>query len=343
MPEGSSDLTNGHHSSSSPQQADISNFLSSSSVMRKASPMPQALPQPAYPTPSTPWQQASNGLTSPTDSAPTAGKTSQVLAKLTSECDRLRREIKAEKAAKEEAVQQFQALKGRVNWLEDKNSTLAMQLDANENALARKERRLDDLKASLEEEIARRKRAEDREAEMGRKLGETVSQASKDVAEAHMAQKNAENAYATLENEYQGLQRRIAFLRKEVEDLTKKINENSAIHKHQLTQLEVLLDQQRHQQEKSDRQVQEMSALLREYRETEENTKRLEIEMQDVVHEMRWVMQLHRTRSGEDPMPLHTPKADHSSPKKQTASLPTSKSASSPKLLRKLPVNGVAV
>jgi chromosome segregation ATPase len=256
-----------------------------------------------------------------------------VLAKLTAECDRLRREIKAEKAAKEEAVQQFQALKGRVNWLEDKNSTLSMQLDANENALARKERRMDDLKTSLEEQVARRKRAEDREAEMGRKLGETVSQAAKDVSEAHLAQKNAENAYATLENEYNGLQRRIQFLRKEVEELTRKINENSAVHKQQLTQLEVLLDQQRHQQEKSDRQVQEMSTLLRSYRETEENTKRLEAEMQDAVHEMRWVMRLHQSRQGkEQPVPVTPTHKKHSS----------SPSKSSPTKLRKQPtVEGV--
>lgn len=302
--------------------------------MRKASPMPQALATPAYPTPQTPWQQhATNGLTSPTDNTPPAGKTSQVLAKLTSECDRLRREIKSEKASKEEAVQQFQALKGRVNWLEDKNSTLTMQLDANENALARKERRMDDLKASLEEEVARRKRAEEREAEMGRKLGETVSQAAKDVSEAHMAQKHAENALATLENEYNGLHRRMAFLRKEVEELTRKINDNSRIHAQQLTQLEVLLDQQRHQQEKSDRQVLEMSNLLKSYRDTEENTKRLETEMQDAVHEMRWVMQLQQTREGKDPVPKPRPAPATAAPAVQSPTSPQQskkKHASSP-------------
>jgi chromosome segregation ATPase len=257
--------------------------------------MPQALPQPS--PSSSPWHHTTSTLVSPTDSTPAAGKTSQVLAKLTAECDRLRREIKAEKAAREEAVQQFQALKTRVNWLEEKNSMLSLQLDTNGNALARKERRMDDLKAGLEEEIARRKRAEEREAEMGRKLGETVSQAAKDVSSANTARKAAENAYATLENEYSGLTRRIAFLRKEVETLTSKINENSAVHKRQVLQLEVLVDQQRQAQEKSERQVGEMASLLRGYRETEENAKRLEGEMQRAVHEMRWVMRLHESRT----------------------------------------------
>ena len=266
--------------------------------MRKASP----LPLPAYPTPSTPWQPT-NGVAGLPEATPPAGKTSQVLAKLTGDNDRLRREIKAEKAAKEEALQQFQALKGRVNWLEDKNATLTMQFDANENALARKERRLDDLRAILDEEVSRRKRAEEREAEMGRKLGDTVSQAAKEVSEAHAAQKNAENSYATLQNEYSGLEKRIKFLRSEVEVAVERIDEEKAMHRKQLTQLEVLLDQQRHQQEKSDKQVQEMSALLRSYRDTEENVKRLEMELQETVHEMRWVMRLHRSREGTGSTP----------------------------------------
>lgn len=255
------------------------------------------MPLPAYPTPNAPWQY-SNGLNggSPEPSPTAAGKTSQVLAKLTSENDRLRREIKAEKAAKEEALQQYQLLKGRVNRLEEQNGTIQMQFDHNESALARKERRLDDLRAMLDEETARRKRAEEREAEMGRKLGETVSQAAQEVSEAHAAQKASESAYDTLKREYTGLEKRIQLLRDEVETAVKQIDSEKAIHRKQLTQLEVLLDQERHIQEKSNRDVREMAMLLQSYRATEENVKRLETEMQDTVHEMRWAMRLQEAR-----------------------------------------------
>ena len=369
MPAGAG-YVNGHTNSNNPTNStrsssphasasDLSTSYYSSSLsptMRKASPMPQALPiSSAYsssPSSSSPWQSTTNTLTSPTDSTPPAGKTSQVLAKLTSECDRLRREIKAEKAAKEEAVQQFQALKSRVNWLEEKKSMLSMQLDTNENALARKERRLDDLKSTLEEEVARRKRAEDREAEMGRKLGETVSQAASDVSNANTARKAAENAYATLENEYSGLTRRIAFLRKEVDTLTGKINENSAVHSRQVLQLEVLVEQQRQQQEKSERQVLEMGQLLRGYRETEENTKSLEGQMQNTVNEMRWVMRLHESRTGEmrarDAVPAVNVNASAASRTKEHAkkqSQSSIKMPSSPKQRRKQApgTNGVPI
>lgn len=280
-----------YESKSSP--AVLADSSSRSPIMRKASP----LPLPAYPTPNSPWHHTSNGLTSPSpDTTPTAGKTTQVLARITGENDRLRREFKAEKAAKEDALQQYQALKGQVGWLQDKNATLTMQYDAAENALVRKERRVDDLKASLEEEVARRKRAEEREAEMGRRLGETVSQAAKEVSEAHMAQKHAENAYATIQNEYSGLERRMKFLQSEINTAVGKIDAEKAAYRKQLQQLEVLLDQQRQQQERSDRQVHAMSLLLKDYRDTEENVKKLETELQNTVHEMRWVMRLHKSR-----------------------------------------------
>jgi chromosome segregation ATPase len=263
--------------------------------MKKASPMPL----PAYPTPNSPWHQTNgqNGGTPERETTPSAaGKTSQVLAKLTSDNDRLRREIKAEKAAKEEALQQYQLLKGRVNRLEEQNGTIQMQFDHNESALARKERRLDDIRLMLDEETARRKRAEEREAEMGRKLGETVSQAAQEVAEAHNAQKAAEAAYDTLKREYTGLEKRIQHLRNEVEAAVKRIDAEKAVHRKQLTQLEVLLDQERNIQEKSNKDVRDMGFLVHSYRATEENVKKLETEMQNTVHEMRWAMRLHQAR-----------------------------------------------
>jgi chromosome segregation ATPase len=267
--------------------------------MRKASP----LPLPAYPTPSAPWQYSHgpNGATSP-DAPPTptaAGKTSQVLAKITAENDRLRREIKAERAAREEATEQYQVLRGRVNRLEEQNATLAHQFDANEGALTRKERRLDDLRATLDEEIARRKRAEEREAEMGRNLGETVSKAAKEVAEAHTLQKSAETAYSTISKEYSGLQRRIDTLRKELHTAVERIDTEKDVHRRQLTQLELLLDHQRREHERSDKQVAEMAALINSYQATENNVKALERQMKETVDEMRWAIRLHQSREGK--------------------------------------------
>jgi chromosome segregation ATPase len=116
-----------------------------------------------------------------------------------------------------------------------------------------------------------------------------------------VAQKAAETAYSTLSKEYSGLERRIQLLRQEMEVAVKRIDDERAVHRKQLMQLEILLDQERQQQEKADRQVQEMATLLRSYQATEENVKRLETEMQTTVHEMRWAIRLQRSREHKPP------------------------------------------
>jgi chromosome segregation ATPase len=237
-----------------------------------------------------------NGVNGASPGASAGGKTGQVIEKLTAENDRLRRELRSERANKDEALLELQAMKSRIAYLEEKNSTISYQYDINESALARKERRIDDLRATIEEEARRRKRAEEQSEVMGKRLGETVATASKEVSEAKEARKMAELTCETLEREYSGLQARMQTLRRDWTELEKRIDEERDTHRRQLCQLEVILDQQRQQQEKSDKTVAEMTELITSYRETEENVKKLEIDMAQTVMEMRWVMRLHKTR-----------------------------------------------
>ena len=263
------------------------------------------LPLPKYPTPPPPWtgQQQPNGVppngVNVTSSVGGGGKTSQVIEKLTTENDRLRRELRAERAAKEDAMQEAQAMKTRITYLEEQNSTITYQYDTNEQALARKERRIDDLRLLVEEEARRRKRAEEQSSEMGKKLGETVAEAARDVAESKEARKMAELQCETLQREYNTLHKKMAALRLEWEGWEKRINEEREKHRRELCQLEVVLDQQRQTQEKSDKMVAEMSEIIQGYRTTDENMKQLETEMATVVMEMRWVMRLHIAREGQ--------------------------------------------
>ena len=211
----------------------------------------------------------------------------------------MRRELRAERAAKEDAMQEAQAMKARITYLEEQNSTITYQYDTNEQALARKERRIDDLRMVVEEEVRRRKRAEEQSSEMGKKLGETVAEAAREVAEAKEARKMAELQCETLQREYAALGGRMAVLRREWEGWEKRINEEREKHRRQLCQLEVVLGQQRQHQEKSDKTVAEMTEMIQGYRATEENVKQLETEMATVVMEMRWVMRLHKEREGQ--------------------------------------------
>jgi chromosome segregation ATPase len=267
--------------------------------MRRASP----LPFPAYPTPPTPWQPTSNSSPlSPANASSSSlttgtGKTSQVIEKLTAENDRLRRELKAERAAKDELLQQQRVLKALVDQLEDKNSTLKHQFDTHDGALARKERRLDDLKAHLETEVGRRKRAEEREAEMGRKLGETNAEASRQVAVAKMAMKHSESAYQTVSKEYLDLRTKIGGVVGEFREFRRSVEDQRRERERRLMQLEVLLDQKRQAMEHALKVNREQAALLEQYKEEIGDAITRKEEMIETTHKMRWLIGLHAARN----------------------------------------------
>jgi chromosome segregation ATPase len=220
-----------------------------------------------------------------------------VIEKLTAENDRLRRELKAERAAKDELLQQQRVLKALMDQLEDKNSTLKHQFDTHDGALARKERRLDDLKAHLETEVGRRKRAEDREAEMGRKLGETNAEASKQVAEAKMAMKHSESAYQTVSKEYLDLRTKIGGVVGEFRKFRAGVEEQQKERERRLVQLEVLLDQKRQAMEHASKVNREQAALLEQYKAEIGETITRKEEMIETTQKMRWVMGLHKARN----------------------------------------------
>ena len=299
-----------------PSNPPPSNVMPSSSVQSSPSrPSPvtrkaNGLPLPAYPTPPAPWQTTAsphgggpassvNGV-SPVGAGGAngiaGGKTGQVIERLTSENDRLKRELRSEQAAKDEAQLELRAMKSRIAYLEEQNTTISYQYDINEAALARKERRIDDLKATIEEEARRRRRAEDQSSEMGKRLGETVAGAAREVAEAREARKMAEVAAETLDAEYRALDGRMRALRRDWLALEAKMAGERDGLRRQLCRLEVVLDQQRQRQEKSDETVAELSSLVASYRATEENVKKLETDMAKTVVEMRWVMRLHKAR-----------------------------------------------
>jgi chromosome segregation ATPase len=269
--------------------------------MKRASP----LPFPAYPTPPSPWQATSmmtNNLQSSPGGSPTpalTGKTSQVIEKLTAENDRLRRELKAERAAKDEALQQQRLLKAVVNQLEDKNSTLKHQFDTHDGALARKERRLDDLKAHLETELIRRRKAEDREAEMGRKLGDTAAEASKEVAKAKLAQKHVESAYQTVSKEYLDLRTRIESLTGAFAAYRSNTEDEMVEQESRFVQLEILLDQKRQALELATKVNRDQATVLQQYKEEIGDAAARRLEMIETTQKMRWLMGIYKAKHPE--------------------------------------------
>lgn len=119
-------------------------------------------------------------------------KTSQFIDKLQAENDRLRRDLKAEKLAREEDLRRLGAAKSKAEDTRSEHQHLQVLADTNARALERKDRKLEELKATLEAEQRRRVAAEEREAEMSRILGETRSETQRELAKAMAMQQQAE-------------------------------------------------------------------------------------------------------------------------------------------------------
>ncbi len=125
-------------------------------------------------------------------------KTSQYIDKITSENDRLRRELKAEKLAREDEAKRIAAAHAKAEDSRTENQHLQVLADTNARAIERKDRKLEELKALLDTEAMRRKLAEQRAEEALKMLGDTRSETQRELALAYemrgMAETNLETA-----------------------------------------------------------------------------------------------------------------------------------------------------
>jgi chromosome segregation ATPase len=218
-----------------------------------------------------------------------SGGSSKVIERLTAENDRLRRELRAERAAKEEAEESLRVQKNLIASMQSTQSNLEHVHGSDKLLAERKDRRIAQLKESLEVEVSRRTFAEDKSREMGDKLGETAAAAQKDIAEAQIAAKRAEVAYDALRSTYDQLHGEVLALRqriKEVEASNKGLDKN--IHR-----IAILGEERDKHQASAQRTNAQLRKRLDEYQAQEMRMTALETEMEDAIRAMRWVVKLH--------------------------------------------------
>jgi chromosome segregation ATPase len=254
-----------------------------------------------------PWQQQQNlsASTSPmATSAPfgstTTGaskKTTQVIERLTSENERLRRELKAERALREECQQQERATRALANSKEDKISTLTYQLEASESAQSRKDRRMDDLKLHSKTLAEQKKIAEDSAAGSARRLDEVMAETNKKVAEAQVIAKRSEIAYDTLSKEYFSMRDKADDLDKVFKTLRTSWDSKFRDQAQRLEKLEILLDQTRQAEERMKSVNDEQGRKIEGFKEETQVFRDTHDEMLKTVQQMKWVLGLHNART----------------------------------------------
>lgn len=212
------------------------------------------------PTSATPWLRT-NPHASPNNS-----KTSQYIDKITQENERLRRELRAERLAREDEAKRVSAAKTKAEDSRAEQQHLQVLADANARAIERKDRKIDELKAQLEIEASRREAAERKAEEALKMLGDTRSDTQRQISSAYEQRLRAEaNADATktgYSRKYDSLEKQIKMLHAELEQLKKDRREDADKYRRQA----IVSDQLKHETARALRTENAMKNTLSEYK-----------------------------------------------------------------------------
>ncbi|KAI5848996.1 hypothetical protein BZA05DRAFT_446084 [Tricharina praecox] len=186
--------------------------------------------------------------TSPTRT--TTGKSGRVIEKLMAENDRLRRELKVETTAREEERKAKEAIRQARDFLQSTNDNLILQNNIDKSSLARKDRKIDELKAERDFEREQRLELDERSMIQIRESDSQVQDLKNMMSRSQAERELAVNQYNVVREEFRRLddsyRQRIERLQVH---LTAISAERERDHKF-LQQLEVIVEQQRQELEK---------------------------------------------------------------------------------------------
>jgi chromosome segregation ATPase len=247
-------------------------------------------------------------------------KTSQYIDKITSENDRLRRELKAEKLAREEEAKRVSAARSKAEDSRADFQHLQVLADTNARAIERKDRKLDELKAMVDQEVNRRKVAEQRADQALKMLGDTRSETQKQLAEAYdmklMADTHLETARDGFKRIAESYEKKLKYINDELRKLRQQRIEDADKIKRQA----IISDQLQHEMSRNTRTestlLQTMAAYKEEHRkemdaliadaekmrsalpEKEREAQQLIDSMVETRDKMRWVMTQQQRQQG---------------------------------------------
>ncbi len=250
-----------------------------------------------------------------------AGKSGRVIERITAEKEALRRELTAATAARGELATQVEALKAVVEQLHESKTTLESLISTDQAVLAKKERKIQDLRAALETETRARRDAERNEQAMGAQLEETVARTNRLLAEAGDREKHACVDAAIWREQLKRADERflepVATIRRTVGDFLEKQQQDRGT----LAQMDVLQQQQNQELERAqavnaklherceqlgrekDEKIEEMSRELAVMRETQEARERasqtIVEEAQELVKKMKWTIGVAEARGAQ--------------------------------------------
>ncbi|KAL6720729.1 mother-specific HO expression [Lecanora helva] len=200
----------------------------------------------------------------------TTGKSGRVIEKLMGDNDRLQREKALATAKLEEEVKRGESARSALESLQISNANLLSIHETDKTFLAKKDRRIDELRADLEAERSRRERAERETRESRRERDEIVETLRREAAEDKQLAQRAGTQYEVLSKSWKSLEERYEKQTAKLKVDLKELQDEIGGDKRKLAQLEVILEQLGREGDKSRKTKEKLSSDFQSYKAEQE-------------------------------------------------------------------------
>ena len=241
--------------------------------------------------------------------ATTAGKSGRVIEKLMADVDRLKREKNLATVKLDEEVKRGESARSALENLRVSKESLESMHDVDKTMLARKGRKLEEVRVDLEAERVRRVKAESEVKETRQERDQTVEKLMRELAEEREQSKRASSQYEVLSKSWKSLDENYGRQTSRLKVDFKKLQQERIEDKGKVAKLEIIVEQLQKESEKSDRAKERLLQDFEEYkaekedsiRELREKAERNDAaneqalqQMNTVLGEMRYVVNVRR-------------------------------------------------
>lgn len=218
----------------------------------------------------------------------TTGKSGRVIEKLMGDNDRLQRDKTLATVKLEEEIKRSESARSALESLQVSNSNLISIHETDKTFLAKKDRRIEELRADLDAERARREKAEKDTRESRKERDEAVERLRKEAAEDKQQAQKANSQYDVLSRSWKSMEeryeRQTAKLKADMKGLYQEIEGD----KRKLAQLEVILEQLAQEGDKSRKAKEKLACDFQSFKAEQQASMqgiRQKAEMNDTAHD----------------------------------------------------------
>lgn len=227
--------------------------------------------------------------------------------------ERMQREIKLLTVRYEEEARRSESARALVESLQTTNANLSSICEANNVALARKDRKIEELKADLDSERARRVRSEAQNKEISKERDEVITTCKKELMEEKEVARKSSSQYEVLSSSWRGLDDGYRRQMQKLKDDLKELEAGRQEDQVRIDQLTVVFTQLNKEAASSQAEKEYVMREFEQYKQDKEDSIRQMKEqaernehaneaalqeMSSVVGQMRYVINLKRNVRG---------------------------------------------